>query len=237
MLKYREKGTDVRYLNGHYYLYSVTSKYDPSVKRSRKVTLAYLGRITPEGLVRPKAARMMDELQYITNREYGASSFILSECSDVIELLKKHFPDEWKEIAVCAIIRFFHSSPMKNMQLHYVSSHLSDALPDARMSPESVSNLLHYTGLRRQRIVDFMSNFVQGEQCVIDLTHVFSRSENVIVLHPTRSVHIRRLCENQIPEVIGFYTVSSTVRITRVCKNVNIIAEIQLLQILLQTDT
>ena len=24
-----------------------------------------------------------------------------------------------------------------------------------------------------------MSNFVQGEQCVIDLTHVFSRSDNV----------------------------------------------------------
>ena len=104
----------------------------------------------------------MDELQYITNREYGASSFILSECSDAIDSLKTHFPDEWKEIAVCSIAQFFNSAPIKNMPLHYASSHLFDALPDARISPESVSNLLHYTGLRRQRIVDFMSNFVQG---------------------------------------------------------------------------
>ena len=179
-LKYREKGTEIRYLNGQYYLYRVTSKYDPTIKRSRKITLEYLGKITPDGLLKPKAVRVMDELHYPTNREYGASSFILTECSDTIDLLKTHFPDEWKEIAVCSIVRFFHSAPMKNMQLHYVSSHLFDAIPDARISPGSVSNLLHYTGLRRQRVVDFMSNFVQGEQCVIDLTHVFSRSENVI---------------------------------------------------------
>ena len=51
---------------------------------------------------------------------------------------------------------------------------------DASISPESVCNLLHYTGLRRQRVVDFMSNFVQGEQCAIDLTHVCSRSGNVV---------------------------------------------------------
>ena len=122
----------------------------------------------------------MDELQSITNREYGVSTFILSECSDTIDLLKAHFPDEWKEIAVCSIMRFFHSAPMKNMLLHYVSSHLFDALPDAGISPESVSNLLHDTGLRRQRVVDFMSNFVQGEQCVIDLSHVFSKSDNMV---------------------------------------------------------
>ena len=35
-------------------------------------------------------------------------------------------------------------------------------------------------GLRRQSIVDYMSNFVQGEQCVIDPTSVFSWSENVV---------------------------------------------------------
>ncbi len=179
-LKHRVRGTEIRFLNGQYYLYRVTSRYDPSIKRSRKVTLGYLGKITPGGLVKPRAARVLDELQYITNREYGASAFILSECSGTIELLRKHFPDEWKELAVCSIIRFFHSSPMKNMQLHYMASHLSDAIPDARISPGSVGSLLQNVGLRRQRIVDFMSNFVSGEQCVIDLTHVFSRSENVV---------------------------------------------------------
>ena len=64
----------------------------------------------------------------------GTSSFMLSGCPDKIDLLKKHFLDEWKDIAVYSIMRFFNSAPMKNMLLHYVSS-------DARISPESVSSL------------------------------------------------------------------------------------------------
>ena len=78
------------------YLYRVTGKYDPAIKRSRKITLKYLGRITPDGLLRPKSVRLIDELQYITNREYGTSGFMLSQCSDMLDLLKKHFPDRWK---------------------------------------------------------------------------------------------------------------------------------------------
>ena len=40
---------------------------------------------------------------------------------------------------------------------------------------------MHFTGPRKQRVVDFMSNFVQGEQRVIDLAHVFSRTDNEFV--------------------------------------------------------
>ena len=122
-LKYREKGTEIRYLNGQYYLYRVTSKYDPAIKRSRKITLEYLGKITPDGLLKPKAVRVMDELQYITNREYGASSFILSECSDTIDLLKTHFPDEWKEIAVCSIMSISRTDYVNQRELGLNSKH------------------------------------------------------------------------------------------------------------------
>ena len=47
-LKYKRKGTELRFINGHYYLYEITSKWDPEKKRSKKITLGLLGKITKE---------------------------------------------------------------------------------------------------------------------------------------------------------------------------------------------
>jgi len=181
VLKYKEKGTEVKQINGHYYLYRVRSEYRASEGVSRKVTEAYLGRLTPDGLVKPRHERVLEAMKEVSVKEYGASSFVLSVCSDLIELLRRHYPEEWKELFVMAVVRFFHASPLKNALPHYSSSHLSDAIEGATVSPESLTRLLASVGLRRERAVEFMRSFVaSGSQAVIDLTHVFSLSEGVI---------------------------------------------------------
>ena len=119
-------------------------------------------------------------MQQVSIKEYGATYFTLTHCSNIIELLKTHYPQEWEQITAFAITRLFHSSPLKNVQVHYAASHLSDALKDAQVSPESLTKLLHSIGLARGRMVEFMKNFIQGSQVVIDLTHIFSLSEGVI---------------------------------------------------------
>lgn len=180
VLRYREKGTEVKRINGRYYLYKVRGEYDASAGVSRKVSEAYLGKLTPDGLVKPKQERTLEAMKEVSVKEYGASSLILSVSTDLIELLKRHYPDEWKELFVMAAARFFHASPLKNVLAHYSSSHLSDALDGATVSPESLSRLLGSVGLRRERAVGFMSSFVTGGQAVMDLTHIFSLSEGVI---------------------------------------------------------
>ncbi|MEA1874856.1 MAG: hypothetical protein U9N51_10590 [Bacteroidota bacterium] len=45
-LKYKEKGTELRFINKTYYLYKITSKWNPEKKRSQKITLGLLGKIT-----------------------------------------------------------------------------------------------------------------------------------------------------------------------------------------------
>ena len=47
-LKHKKKGTELRFINGHYYLYEITSKWDSKIKRSKKITLGILGKITKE---------------------------------------------------------------------------------------------------------------------------------------------------------------------------------------------
>jgi len=178
--KHKQKGTEIRTHNNTYYLYKITSKYDPKIKRSRKITQQYLGKITPQGLTKPKPQTLKENLQQITTKEYAATNLILTQCQDIIKHLQHHYPQQWQQITTFAIARLFHQSPLKNIQTHYQTSHLSDALPNTQVSPETLSKLLHDIGQRRQTMTQFMQNFQTGDQIIIDLTHIFSLSEGVI---------------------------------------------------------
>lgn len=179
--KYQEKGTQAVKIKENYYLYKIKSVWDPKKGRARKVTEKYLGKVTPEGIVKPKQDRIIEGLNNITVKEFGASSFINSIASNIIELLKENYPALWKEIFVFSAMRLFQSSPLKNVSPYYNSSHLSDVFPDAKVSPKSLSELLFSVGKERGKIVNFMKNFVEGSEfLVIDLTHIFSLSENII---------------------------------------------------------
>ena len=113
--KYKTKGTEVKGGRPPYYLYKVSSVWDPSKKRSRKISGKYLGAITPHGFIKPKYERVLDGLKNISVKEFGATCITKYLCADIIDLLKKHFPDDWNEIAVFSMIRLFYSSPMNNV--------------------------------------------------------------------------------------------------------------------------
>src|SRR5574341_57235 len=179
--KYQEKGTQAVKIKENYYLYKIKSIWDPEKGRARKVTEKYLGKVTPDGIVKPKQERIIEGLNEITVKEFGASYFINSIASNILELLKENYPAHWKEIFVFSTMRLFHSSPLKNVSHYYNSSHLSDVFSDAKVSPKSLSELLFSVGMERGKMVNFMKNFVEGSEfLVIDLTHVFSLSENII---------------------------------------------------------
>jgi len=73
VLKQKSKGTLIMRRGDKYYLYRVTSKWNPEKKRAQMKTGEYLGRITPDGLIEPKAKRMLKRLENISVKEYGAS--------------------------------------------------------------------------------------------------------------------------------------------------------------------
>lgn len=177
VLKHKKKGTEVRKIGDNYYLYKVRSEWDREKKRPKKITEKYLGKITPEGLIKPKHERREELAGNITVKEFGATSLILSISNDIIELLKQNFV-EWREIAVFSITRLLHQSPIKNVRDYYESSYISNVFK-AKVSPKSVSRMLTDVGKNRHKAVKFMKNFVEGERTVIDLTHVFS-SQNII---------------------------------------------------------
>ena len=101
VLKHKQKNSEIRYLNGRYYLYKITSKWDPEKKRTKKVTLGMIGVITeqeglvPKGVLKKGRTPKAKPLVSVFTKEYGASKFLEIIGSDIIELLRKSFSKDF----------------------------------------------------------------------------------------------------------------------------------------------
>ena len=50
----KPRGTEIKHINGHWYLYQRLTKYDPETRRSHKVSGPLLGTITEGGFMAKK---------------------------------------------------------------------------------------------------------------------------------------------------------------------------------------
>jgi len=181
VLKQKRKGMEVRKIGNNFYLYKVTSVWDKEKKRARKITEKFLGTITQDGLIKPKKERLIESIGNVSVKEFGAANFVLGMNEDIKESLKGIYPDKWKELFLFSVFRLLYNTPIKTLQTYYAMSFLSETLPGAYLSPKKVGNLLREIGKERERIKVFLNQFISGNDfALIDLTHVFSLSENVI---------------------------------------------------------
>ncbi|MCW6159056.1 MAG: transposase [Thermoplasmatales archaeon] len=196
VLKQKRKRTLIMKRGDNYYLYRVRSVWDKERKRTRLKTEEYLGKIMPEGLMEPRVKRVMKRYDQITVKEYGASFLLQHISGDIVQSLEDFFP-EWREIFVFSCMRLIHRSPMKNVEFHYRSSFLSEAIRDARVSPDSLGDMLRSIGMDRSSITGFMKSFMKDERYLaVDLTHILSMSEGVISAtlgHNSKGEHLPQI--------------------------------------------
>ena len=112
----RPKNTEIKKIGNNWYLYERFSKYDPTIKRSRKVSGRCLGKITPDGLIATKrrltpAERPAAVLEETV--EVGASLFMWKRTEDLRKRLQVHFPDQWQQIYVAALLRLLREPRFK----------------------------------------------------------------------------------------------------------------------------
>ncbi len=180
VIRHKKKGVEIRYLNDKYYAYTMTSKWDQKKQRSKKITGAYLGRITEDDLIPPKHKRPFQNPERITAKEYGATAFIEHITIDIRDNLKRHFPSDWQAIYCMAVLRFFHSTPLKNLETYFTTSTISDIYPNISLNPRNASKILFKIGSDRQSIVEFMKTLMIGtDHIIVDLTTIFSQATNI----------------------------------------------------------
>src|SRR5450756_843411 len=147
----RQKGTEIKAIGGKYYLCKVSSRWDPQLKRARKISGEYLGVLTPEGLV-PVQRRLVDITEPVVSKEFGASWLLASLTLDIREGLRRRFPDIWKEMYAACLLRTIRPCSFRYIAERYSVSFLSEALPSLALGGSSITSLLKAVGTRRNSI-------------------------------------------------------------------------------------
>jgi transposase len=188
VLSQKRPGTAIHHINGAYYLYEVTSRWNPDKKRAERITGKSLGRITETGLmsreqrVSKNTLLQIDRLKNLSIKEYGVSSLILETQKTYLEKLASSFPAEWQTLAVLAYCRLVHQSSIKQMPLHIGQSFLSEKYEKVLLSDKQISLFLRDIGRDRTRIANFMKGFISnGEHLLFDMTNIPSKSQKMIL--------------------------------------------------------
>jgi transposase len=185
---HRQKGTEIRCINGQYYVYQVSSKWNPEKKRAQKITGKLIGKITPEGFVESSKENLRKQLinkvdlSTVVVKEYGLTQFFQQHLNDLSDKLREYFPQQWQPLLVAAYCRLAFQSPIKQMAFHYAHSYFSEIYPKLALNDKSMSLMLRDIGRDRARVASFMRSFIRpGEHILVDLTHVPLKSEHVVL--------------------------------------------------------
>jgi transposase len=190
VLSHKRHGTELRLLNGKYYLYEVTSKWNPQKKRSQKITGKLLGRITPEGFIASEKHRLRELSSHVlihapVIKEYGASHLIRNLFEDHLVMLQNSFPELWQEIISLAFIRLMYQAPIKNVGYLFEKSFLSEIYQGTTLGEKRTSALYRRLGTMREQITTYMHNFISADDHVlIDATNIISYSERLGISKP-----------------------------------------------------
>ena len=183
--RFRTKGTEIRKVKNNYYLYRVKCFYDSESGKRRKKTLAYLGRITEEGVIPP---RHRDEAKVNSkpvapsySKEYGATWLFRSQSKDIYEKLQAHFGVAADWIYVTAILRAIKKCAFKNIEHYYETSYISEVFKDLPLSSASISNNMALLGINRVAMVKFMREFIPSDKfyAIFDGTSIICNSQNI----------------------------------------------------------
>lgn len=185
-LKHKKPGTELRLMNGRYYLYEVSSKWNKEKKRAQKITGKILGRITENKGFVASGSKIQPtvELKGLSVKTSGVGSFIESVAKDILPALKKHFGDEAESIYCASLMRLAHQSPLKNMELHFKHDFLSEVFTNVSLLDKKMTALLKGVGENREKISSFFKEFSKpGEHILMDMTAIHSKSKEISLNH------------------------------------------------------
>ena len=173
---------EIRSISGHFYVYEISSKWDPIKKKAAKVTGKTVGKITLEDGFIPNTygmRRTMPLCPLVKN--YGAYAILQQLSGSMENHLKKNFPDIHREISVIAMLRLVTGCKGKRIKREFEASYLNDIHPDLGCSDYTVRNLVQKLGtaVEESDIKDFLADpcFEMSALESEIITGVFQRAE------------------------------------------------------------
>ena len=188
--KFKEPRTEIKCIKGAYYKYEVRYQYNKEKKRTDKITVRLLGKLTEaEGfissdkdLIRQKA----EQLPKVDIKTFGVYHLFSTLLSEEIKTLKDTFKQDILETLLSfAMMRWAYQSPIKRAANYHSHDFCSEHWSNTSMSDKKISNSLKFIGENREALVNWMKselhiNKMEKDNFVMmDSTHVINVSENL----------------------------------------------------------
>jgi len=189
-LEHRKPGTELKVINGRYYLYAVKSQYDKETKRSKKISLGILGSITKEnGFIASEKMELKEKCKKtyhnkeVFSLEYGFSKWMFDTMDNdgILEKLKQHFPSLWEFVVFMVYCRIAYQSPLKNIPFHLEQSDILNLLGwNEKIQDQKICDFLFDLGSMQESIHLFMQPKDKPNRTVLmDATDVVLQSKNI----------------------------------------------------------
>ncbi|MCH3917536.1 MAG: hypothetical protein LKE40_08750 [Spirochaetia bacterium] len=155
-------GTEIKYINGHWYLYERTSYWDNEKKCSRKKSGKVLGKLTEQGLI-PSKERNTTQNKGTLCLEFGATSFLFQQTRTTRKILSSFFPENWKEIYAIALIKAKENLPLDRIESRFSDCYLQYTFPRISLSTERIKSLIFELSARTGTISQYMAKEVESD--------------------------------------------------------------------------
>ena len=171
---------EIRSISGHFYVYEISSRWDPEKKKAVKVTGKAIGKITLEDGFVPNTYGMRRTTPlYPIVKNYGAYAILQQLSGSLEDRLKKIFPDIYREISAVAMLRLVTGCRENRIQSEFEASFLNDIYQDIDFGDSAVRNLIQMLGTRTSEMAAFMRLYMSpGSKLMFDGTSIFTRADD-----------------------------------------------------------
>lgn len=167
--KLKPKGTMVKKISGHYYVYEFSNYVDESGKRHTKMG-KMIGKIK-EGIgFIPKGTGIRES--EISTVDYGEYAITMQNTKHVLHRLMDCFnAEDATTIYIVSLIHFLHGfTYLRDIKAYYEMSYLSVQYPSLNLSYEALGKLYDSLGRRQNSVLNFEKNLLEesSHQIAID---------------------------------------------------------------------
>lgn len=191
-LQFKEPRTEIRLIKGAYYKYEVKYQYNKDKKRTDKITVRLLGKITESDGFIPSDKDLMrqkaEQLPKVDIKTYGVYHLFSSLLKEEIESLRDNFKtDVIEKLLSFSMMRWAYQSPIKRVANYHAHDFCSEVWSKQTISDKKISEALKFLGENREALVSWMkarinvSSESANKFVMMDSTHVTSVSEKLAI--------------------------------------------------------
>jgi transposase len=206
----RPNKTDVRLLNGNYYVYPYVSVWSKDKKKAIKKNLPYVGKIIFDDNLK-KYVYQERQTPLLNNqleiKGYGDFMLVDKLNKDLYdELILKYGIIDGTKIYVYSLLRLLNNDTSSKLDFYYENSYISEVYKDIAISKNTVFDFIQYLGKHDNTNKEFLSSRKKEYKVLIfDGTQIINQSSSNIAEFGRSA---QKTSKTQICEIRVFDTIS-----------------------------